>query len=62
MSRKALVLAAIVFAAPAAVFAQGGCVNSPECPTLVLGLVGAASAVFTAGRSAMARARQRNNN
>ena len=57
MSRKMLVLSALFVVAPAAIFAQGGCVNSPECPTLVLGLVGAASAVFTAGRSRIRRSR-----
>ena len=57
MSRKVLAFAAILLIAPTAVFAQGGCVNSPECPTLVLGLVGAASAVFTAGRVRMNRAK-----
>lgn len=57
MSRKVLAVAAVMLIAPAALFAQGGCVNSPECPTLVLGLVGAASAVFTAGRARMHRSR-----
>ncbi|MGI4829973.1 MAG: PExPT-CTERM protein [Janthinobacterium lividum] len=38
--------------------AQGGCVNSPENPTLVLGLVGTAGAFFA---SARARIRLRRN-
>lgn len=28
--------------------AQGGCVNSPECPTAILGVVGAAGAALFA--------------
>jgi hypothetical protein len=30
---------------PAVAAAQTGCVNSPECPTAVLGVVGAAAAM-----------------
>ena len=33
------------------VFAQGGCVNSPENPTLVLALVGSAGALFASART-----------
>jgi hypothetical protein len=37
---------------PGLLHAQNGCVNSPECPTAVLGLVGAAgAALFTRLRS-----------
>lgn len=32
--------------APALAHAQGGCVSSPECPTAVLGVVGAAGAAL----------------
>lgn len=32
--------------APALLCAQGACVNSPECPTAVLGVVGAAGAAL----------------
>ncbi len=35
-----------VLAMPAALLAQGGCVNSPENPTALLGLAGAAAAVL----------------
>ena len=31
---------------PVLAHAQGGCVDSPECPTAVLGFVGAAGAVL----------------
>ena len=31
---------------PAVAAAQTGCVNSPECPTAVLGVVGAAAAML----------------
>ncbi|MDE1160318.1 MAG: PExPT-CTERM protein [Acidobacteriaceae bacterium] len=37
-----------LFLIPALAHAQGGCVNSPECPTAVLGLVGAAGAALYA--------------
>lgn len=57
MSRKFFALSALMILVPTAVFAQGGCVNSPECPTLVLGLVGTASAVFTASRARIRRSR-----
>ena len=57
MSRKVLALSALMLLVPTAMLAQGGCVNSPECPTLVLGLVGTASAVFTAGRARLRRSR-----
>ncbi len=57
MSRKVIAIAALMMIAPTALLAQGGCVNSPECPTLVLGLVGAASAVFTAGRVRLNRSK-----
>jgi hypothetical protein len=35
-----------VLLVPAVAAAQSGCVNSPECPTAVLGVVGAAAAMF----------------
>jgi len=31
---------------PVLAHAQGGCIDSPECPTAVLGLVGAAGAAL----------------
>jgi XrtJ-associated TM-motif-TM protein len=37
-----------LFLVPVLAHAQSGCVNSPECPTAVLGLVGAAGAVLFA--------------
>ena len=37
-----------LFLLPALAHAQSGCVNSPECPTAVLGLVGAAGAALYA--------------
>jgi XrtJ-associated TM-motif-TM protein len=33
-----------IFLIPVLAHAQGGCIDSPECPTAVLGLVGAAGA------------------
>jgi len=35
-----------VLLVPAMAAAQAGCVNSPECPTAVLGLVGATAAML----------------
>jgi len=41
-----------MFLVPVLAHAQNGCVNSPECPTAVLGLVGAAgAALYTKFRS-----------
>ncbi|MDE1154384.1 MAG: PExPT-CTERM protein [Acidobacteriaceae bacterium] len=37
-----------VLAIPVLAHAQGGCINSPECPTAILGLVGAAGAALYA--------------
>jgi XrtJ-associated TM-motif-TM protein len=37
-----------MFLVPVLAHAQNGCVNSPECPTAVLGLVGAAGAALYA--------------
>jgi XrtJ-associated TM-motif-TM protein len=37
-----------LFLIPAMAHAQGGCIDSPECPTAVLGLVGAAGAALYA--------------
>jgi XrtJ-associated TM-motif-TM protein len=36
----------LMLAAPAVLHAQGSCVDSPECPTAVLGVVGAAGAAL----------------
>jgi XrtJ-associated TM-motif-TM protein len=42
----------LLFAIPVLAHAQGGCLDSPECPTAVLGLVGAgAAALYTRLRS-----------
>jgi hypothetical protein len=35
-----------LFLFPALLHAQGACVNSPECPTAILGLVGTAGAAL----------------
>lgn len=54
-----LLLAAVaVVGVTVPLHAQGGCVNSPENPTVVLGLIGAAGASFA---SARARIRSRRN-
>jgi len=35
-----------LFLVPALLYAQNGCTDSPECPTAILGVVGAAGAAF----------------
>ena len=41
-----------LFLVPAVLHAQDGCVSSPECPTAILGVVGAAgAALFVRWRS-----------
>jgi XrtJ-associated TM-motif-TM protein len=35
-----------LFLVPAVLHAQGACVDSPECPTAILGVVGAAGAAL----------------
>jgi XrtJ-associated TM-motif-TM protein len=41
-----------LFLVPAVLHAQDGCTNSPECPTAILGVVGAAgAALFVRWRS-----------
>ena len=52
-----LLTAAVVFTAAMPLHAQGGCVNSPENPTVVLGLIGTAGA-FLASARARIRARR----
>jgi hypothetical protein len=37
-----------LFLVPLLAHGQNGCINSPECPTAILGLVGAAGAVLYA--------------
>jgi XrtJ-associated TM-motif-TM protein len=49
---------ALMLSVAASANAQGGCVNSPENPTVVLALVGSASALVA---SARARFRARRN-
>jgi XrtJ-associated TM-motif-TM protein len=35
-----------LFLVPALLYAQGSCVDSPECPTAILGVVGTAGAAL----------------
>lgn len=57
MKKSSLLLLAVaaVFTVALPLHAQGGCVNSPENPTLVLGLVGTAGAFFASARARMRR-------
>jgi XrtJ-associated TM-motif-TM protein len=43
-----IAMIASLLSIPALAHAQTGCVDSPECPTAVLGLVGAAGAMLYA--------------
>ena len=43
-----LSILASILLIPCIAHAQGGCIDSPECPTAVLGLVGAAGAALYA--------------
>jgi XrtJ-associated TM-motif-TM protein len=42
--------AALLLCVTTPLYAQGGCVNSPENPTIVLALVGSAGAAIAAAR------------
>jgi XrtJ-associated TM-motif-TM protein len=59
MKKSTLLFAAsaVMLASALPAFAQGGCVNSPENPTVVLALVGSAGA-FVASARARFRARR----
>ena len=48
---RILCLVLLALAAPALMHAQGGCTDSPENPTVVLSLVGAAGAVLSTWRA-----------
>lgn len=43
---RAIVVIVLCLATVTAASAQGGCVNSPECPTVLLGAVGFLSATI----------------
>jgi XrtJ-associated TM-motif-TM protein len=53
MKKSTLLLigSAVMLTVCAPVFAQGGCVNSPENPTVVLALVGSAGAFLASARN-----------
>jgi XrtJ-associated TM-motif-TM protein len=53
MKKTCLVLAGIAFLSSVALplYAQGGCVNSPENPTAILAVVGSAGAFFVSVRT-----------
>jgi XrtJ-associated TM-motif-TM protein len=51
-------LCAAMFATPTALYAQGGCVDSPENPTAILAIVGTAGGFFVLARARF-RARRR---
>ena len=48
-------VAAVLLIASAPLYAQGGCVNSPENPTAILALVGSAGAFLVAARGRFGR-------
>ncbi len=43
---SAALVGAVLLLLPAVASAQYGCTNSPECPTAILGIVGAAGAAL----------------
>jgi XrtJ-associated TM-motif-TM protein len=47
-SLSRLTFLASILLIPCIAHAQGGCIDSPECPTAILGLVGAAGAALYA--------------
>jgi XrtJ-associated TM-motif-TM protein len=49
---------AAMFAAPTALYSQGGCVDSPENPTAILAIVGAVGGSFILARARL-RARRK---
>jgi XrtJ-associated TM-motif-TM protein len=53
MNKVLLVVAVCggVFAMTAPLYAQNGCVNSPENPTAILAIVGSAGAFFVSARA-----------
>ncbi len=53
MKKSTLLLAglAVMLTVAVPVYAQGGCVNSPENPTVVLALVGSAGAFLASARA-----------
>ena len=48
-----LLIGSAVLLSALPVYAQGGCVNSPENPTVVLALVGSAGAFLASARARM---------
>ena len=48
-----LLIGSVVLLSALPVYAQGGCVNSPENPTVVLALVGSAGAFLASARARM---------
>ena len=60
MKNSSLLLTAIamMLAVTVSANAQGGCVNSPENPTVVLALVGGAGALFSAVRARVRHGRR----
>ncbi len=53
--KKSVLLAAVLLIAVTPAFAQNGCVNSPENPTVILALVGSAGAFLASARSHFGR-------
>jgi len=57
MKKRFALFLPLIFLAALTLHAQGGCVDSPECPTPVLGLIGAVSVAFVSLRSRASRKR-----
>jgi len=57
MKKRFAFLLSLLFLASHTIYAQGGCVDSPEAPTCVLGLIGAASIALVTWRGRSSRKR-----
>jgi len=53
--RYVLCAAILILFPTVSAHAQGGCVNSPEAPTAVLGLIGSAAALFSVAKNTYMR-------
>ena len=53
--KKFVFAAAVLMLATVPVYAQNGCVNSPENPTVILALVGSAGAFLASARTRLRR-------
>ncbi len=58
MKKQSMLVFALILTMPLLAHAQAGCVNSPENPTAVLGLIGSAAAALCALRGRLQRGKR----